>query len=151
MTSPSEALGRAATLPARPQPRPCAELPRGVLGLRSRLPGGMSDADQGSQAGHLQEARAQRGRHGLAGGADRPPDDPDQRADGSPADASEGSPLAPRSAQARRPAAPDAGLSPAQESRGLPCPDQGAGPEALEMYAVPGERLAPGSYWGVEV
>src|SRR5207249_1828459 len=99
----------------------------------------MSDADQGSQAGHLQEARAQRGRHGLAGGADRAPDDPDQRADRAPADASEGSPFAPRPAQARRSAAPDAGLSPAQESRGLPCPHQGAGPEEIARARQPPE------------
>src|SRR5438105_9793447 len=94
--------------------------------------GGWGESDQGSQAGHLPQARAQRSRYRLAGGADRPPDDPDQRADRAFADASEGPPLAPRPAQARRAPAPHAGLSPAQEPGGLQSADQGARPEKVD-------------------
>src|SRR4029077_4272368 len=61
---------------------------------------------QGSQAGSDLEARPQRDRHGLAGGADRNAHAAHQRVDGASAHAPPRPLLAPRALEARRPPPP---------------------------------------------
>ena len=75
----------------------------------------------------------------------------DQPAHRASADAHEGSLLAPRAAQARRPPPPVPELPAAEGSRGLPRPDQGARPAAINPGRQPeggslSERLADGRF-----
>src|SRR6202007_1418504 len=77
------------------------------------------------------EARAQRGRHGLAAGADRDADAADQRADRASTRPQARPLLAARAAQARRAAAPLPELPATARPRGLPSPHQGARPAPL--------------------
>src|SRR5450432_1211350 len=95
------------------------------------LPGGGNGPHQGSQAGGNKEVRKVGDGHGLARGPDLDADGTDQRPDRAPADAREGSLLASRPAQARRPAAPVPELPAEEGSRGLSRPHQGARPAPL--------------------
>src|SRR5919206_4639794 len=117
-------------------------LPCGARGLRGRLPGGLVDPHQGSEAGDHREARTRRGRHRLGPGADRALDHAHQPAHGAPARASEGPLLPARAAEARRPPAPLPELPTAERPGGLSGADQGTGPEAIEDRRPEGGSLS---------
>ena len=93
--------------------------------------GGPMTLTKEAEAGDHRQARARRGRHRLAAGADRAADRPDQRPDRAPAHAQARPLLAARTAQARRSPPPAAQLPAAHRPRGLSRPDQGARPTAL--------------------
>src|SRR4051812_19878560 len=87
----------------------------------------MYEPHEGSQGRDRLQAWGERHRHGVDESPDRAAQPAHQRPDRAPADASEGSLLAPRPAQAGRPPSSLSHLSPKARPGGLPGTDQGTG------------------------
>src|SRR5947208_10517167 len=135
-----------ATLRADLVPAVRVFLARRLLGRRRLEPKEAYGPHQGSEAEGNEVVRQARDGHRLAGSPDRDVDRAHQRPHRAPADAREGSLLAARPAEARRPAAQVPELPAEERSRGLPRPHQGAGPQAVAPTSPGGwrfERVPP--------
>ena len=127
-----------ASLFVRPRPRPYVRFRRRA-GIAETSIWRLHDSDLGSQVGDRRQTRQARGRYRFAGGADRPPHHPDQRADRASARTREGSLLAPRPAQARRAPPPLLDYLQRTNLESYRAPDQGARPAEVGRHRRIGE------------